>query len=377
MDALWDGSLGQPLWVGTLNTANGNSGLALLNPNTWTQTVQYLDALVALGADAAKLDIHYPLLTRAFHDYLTERNSAYTATADDFLAFFRAVAAAARERGLKVFVDHSSLFPSYTAMDASGYYASIKAAGAAEARRRYRDERAAEAALIATELAPDRFTLLDEPNTQNANFGPVAGTPLFSPSGWQDYVEYAAGAIAAAAPDSPAKLGAGAGTWEQEEYVTRFASIPGLSYLDFHVYPLRSTTTDYMQRLLDWIDLARSTAPSLDIVLGEAWLYKATASELGTISDTEVHARYPWSFWEPLDRQYLEVLYATAHAKRLAAVAPMWTVFFFKTFEYGDPSLAGLSPVEILAEAIRRSAENAAAGTLTSTGEKFRDIVNR
>ena len=44
-------------------------------------------------------------------------------------------------------------------------------------------------------------------------------------------------------------LGAGAGTWEPEDFVLKFAQQPNLDYLDIHLYALRLHAEDHVTKL--------------------------------------------------------------------------------------------------------------------------------
>ena len=184
-----------------------------------------LDIYEAIGVEVIKLEVHYPVFTQAFHDYLAAHPppaiNPYTATVDNFIghpnSFFNRIAAEIRSRGLGLWIEHGTLFPDYSPTPPAGYFAEMRAAGVTAARQRYSDERSAEAALVVSQLAPDYYTILEEPETQNDNFGNFPGNvPLYSPTQWRDFVQAAAAAIAAAVPASTTLLGAGMGTWDND-----------------------------------------------------------------------------------------------------------------------------------------------------------------
>src|SRR3990172_9625840 len=100
---------------------------------------------------------------------------SYPYTADYFIgypaSFYNKLAAEVRSRGMGLWVEYATLFGDFTPTPSDGYFADMRTPGIAATQQRYRDERAAEAALIAAHVAPDYFTLVEEPGTQNANFG--------------------------------------------------------------------------------------------------------------------------------------------------------------------------------------------------------------
>ena len=390
--AQWDGSTGPAQFAGGLAAANGNKSVGLLSPATWTRTVEMLDAFQAMGVTLVKVDMQYPVLTPAFHDYLTANPPplvpGYSYTVDNFIgypaSFYSKLAAEIRTRGMGLWIEHSTLFDDFSPTPPSGYFAGIRALGLATAQARYTAEQQAEAVLIVSELAPDYYTIADEPTTQDANFGYLPGSggsqvPIFTPDEWGAFVQGTAAAIRAAAPTAATLLGAGSGTWETRAYTERFAALPELDYIDFHMYPLETPFENYLQNALDWADYVRGVDPGKKLTLGEAWLYKVSSAELvsRSIGANDIFGRDVYNFWEPLDRQMLEVLYTVAHFKGFEAVMPFWTQYFFAYLTYGDPSLDGLSSIELLSRAGQDAVPNIAGVTLTGTGQKLAEILAR
>jgi hypothetical protein len=385
LDAQWDGSIGSGRMAGALAAANGNKSIGLLGPGPWAGITAMLDRFQAMGVKLVKIEVQYPVLTPAFHSYLAANPppplTSYAYTADYFIgypaSFYNRLAAEVRSRGLGLWVEYGTLFGDYTPTPASGYFADMRTAGQAATQERYRAERAAEAALIATHVAPDYLTLVEEPETQARNFGYFpGGTPIFDTDEWAAFAQYLAQHIESSVPGSTARLGAGSGTWDGRGYTERFAALPELDYIDIHMYPLGSLFADYLQAALDWADYVRSVAPEKKLMIGEAWLYKASASEVsGNLDYNTVFGRDVYSFWEPLDRQMLDVLFKVVHLKDFEAFMPFWSQYYFGYLTYGDPETEGLSGPELIALAAQRAGPNVISGTLTGTGEKFVELV--
>jgi hypothetical protein len=384
VDSSWDGSLGSGRFAGSLLAANGNKSAGLLAQGQWTLITEMLDAYEAMGVRLIKLDINYPLLTPAFHTYLQAHPPPaipnYTLTAANFIgnpnSFYNRLAAEIRSRGLGLWIEHGTLFADYSPTPPGPYFADMRAAGLPATRTRYTQERSAEAAAIVSQLQPDYFNILEEPNTQNDNFGYFAGqTPLFDPDGWTGYVQDAAAAIAGAAPGSPTLLGAGSGTWDGTAYLTRFAPLPELDFFDMHIYPLQSLTADYLQNAITWTDYVRSVDPGKKVTIGESWVYKTTKAEVSNGLDyNTIFGRDVYSFWEPIDRQWLDVLFKLMQYKDIEAIMPFWSLYYFAYLTYGDPDIAGLSGVQLIAAAGEQAEQNWPNMVLTGTGERFRDL---
>jgi hypothetical protein len=386
VDSEWGGSVGPGRFAGALAAANGNKSAGLLTAQQWTRIIDMLDAFESMCVELVKLDTHYPVFSPAFHSYLAANPPplipGYNLSAQHFLgtpsSFYNRLVTEIRSRGMGLWIEHSTLFGDYTPTPPAGYFAEMRSAGPAAARARYTAERSAESAAIVAELAPDYYTVLEEPETQNANFGDFTSPPepLFDAAGWEVFVGTAVAAIESAAPGSPTMLGAGAGTWDDVTYIDRFAAMPGLDYVDMHMYPFRTAGQSYLQRALDWTDRVRSISPSKRVIVGEAWGYKASLAEVaGGLDADAIFGRDVYSFWEPLDSQFLGVLFKLMQHKRIEAVMPFWQQYFFAYLTYGDPELEGLGPLELLALAGTRSAENIAAGVLTGTGEAFAALL--
>jgi len=344
-----------------------------------------LDAFEVMGVELVKIDTHYPVFTPAFHTYLLANPPPlvpnYVYTVDNFIgyaaSFYNKLADEIRARGMGLWIEHSTLFNDWSTTPPGDYFADIRAAGVAPARARYLQERAAETVLIVSELSPDYYTLVDEPTTQNDNFGYFpGGVPILTHDGWRDLVQTSAADIAAAVPGYTSLLGAGSGTWEGRGYTERFAALPELDYIDFHLYPLASTAEDFAQNLLDWSDYVRGVDPTKKLTLGESWLYKASVAEIsGGLDHNVIFGRDTYSFWEPLDRQFLQMLFKIVHLKDFEAVMPFWSQYYFAYLTHGDPTLEGLSGVQLVARAGQDATPNIQSVTLTGTGEKFVELA--
>src|SRR5690606_8531542 len=101
-------------------------------------------------------------------------------------------------------------------------------------------------------------------------------------------------------------------------------------------YPARGPVRDYLLNLLTWSDLVRSIDPAKQITVGEAWLYKADANEVTNLdlSYVEILGSDVYSFWEPLDVAFIELLDQAARAKQFELITPFWTRYFFAYLDY-------------------------------------------
>ncbi len=369
-----------------LTAANGNKSVGLLSGTNWTRIIEMLDAFEAMGVGLVKVDIQYPVFTPAFHTYLAANPPplvpVYNFTVDNFIghpnSFYNKLVDEIRGRGMGLWIEHSTLFGEWSSTPPAGYFADMRSLGVPAARARYLQERAAEMVLIEMELHPDYYSLVDEPTTQNDNFGYFPGNiPILTQDGWRDLVQSAAQDILAADPASPTLLGAGSGTWETRAYTERFAVLPELDFIDFHQYPFGTNGEDFAQNLLDWADYVHGVAPAKKLTLGETWLYKASAAEVtGGLDHDIIFGRDTYSFWEPLDSEFIELAFKIMHYKGFDAAMPFWSLYYFAYLTYGDPDLDGLSGVELVAVAGQESIPNVQTVTLTGTGQKFVELLS-
>jgi hypothetical protein len=177
--------------------------------------------------------------------------------------------------------------------------------------------------LIARELKPDYLTICNEPNTEKMTMG-----LLQSPQQYAGTVRY----VLEGLERGNTLIGGGAGTWDDLSYMTALADTE-LDYLDAHVYPL-----DFLDRFLDISDIARSRNKRL--VIGEAWVYKLSSNELVGLGDlaatSRIYGRDVFSFWEPVDSRFLEVLVKMARLNGYEFVSPFWSTYLYGYIDYGD-----------------------------------------
>jgi hypothetical protein len=102
-------------------------------------------------------------------------------------------------------------------------------------------------------------------------------------------------------------VGAGSGNWDSIDYIRKFAHDTALDYIDVHIYPLAGPGNNFLRRAVEMAEVARAARKR--VIVGEAWLYKAAPRELrGNPSAASIFARDVYSFWGPLDIDFLKLL---------------------------------------------------------------------
>jgi hypothetical protein len=167
-------------------------------------------------------------------------------------------------------------------------------------------------------------------------------------------------------------VGAGIGTWMDPfaDHLDLLTRIPGLDFVDLHVYP---TSRDYLDRLLYAADFAESRGKR--VAISEAWLLKLRESELARapLIMRDVVSRDVFDFWAPLDQRFLRLLAETAERKRVAFISPFWTNYFRAYLDYDQAVF--LDPRTLTLASTTAAMQALMAGRLTGTGLTYQRLA--
>jgi hypothetical protein len=325
-----------------LLAASSDRAEALLAEQALTATALTLDRLKALGVRGVSLSIRYPLLTGAHP------------RAAEYRAFYRGLAAEIRRRGLAIVVTMGSASREPELSRIPTDYRGLS-------RERFSAGLREMAEAVVADIRPDGLTLLSEPDTQTRNTGLA-----FSPAEFASVVKRVARGL-----NRPGiRLGAGAGTWTALEYFKALAEIPELDYLDLHIYPIQHGFA--AERAVKAADIARSHGKG--IAIGEAWLYKSWGRELNRISPVEAFGRDMYSFWQPLDEHFIDLVVRLASHLDAEFCSFFWMKYFYGYIDY-NADTSRLEPGERMKMSDRVADENIRKGVLTATGEKFKEVI--
>ena len=360
VSAGWNGSQPNVDFSGALLTANANRGTEMLAPGAFDGVQMELRQLQARGLKAVTLSIGFPILSQDFLKFNGDPEDY-----QGFLGFYQQVSQQAHSMGLKVIVESGILFTgAYSAnsgLNVSDYYKSLSTA-------QYLAGRAQMAALVASELQPDYLSLGAEPDTE----AQISGQSMLnSPGGFAGMISNIVKTVRAAAPGIP--LGAGTGTWVRDapDYVSSLAGT-GLDYIDLHIYPVNF---QFLNSAISLADLAHTLGK--DVAISEAWLLKERDSEFTTVdvaSNPKIFARDAFSFWAPLDQEFLAGLTRFAYWKELKFASAFWTKYFWAYLDYNQVS--GLSATQIVAQSSSASSSALQNGQVTGTGTFYRDALS-
>jgi len=344
VNSQWDGRTYAVNFAAELIAANGHRGEELLKPDSIQGVAFMIDRLKSLGVKGVKVAVKYPLLRPDFPN------------SNGYLEFYKKVSQEVKKRSLVLYVATGTAFrdPAFTSLRVD--YSGLTFGQFKLDMRQYVDT-------VLNNLQPDYLTITNEPETQEMNTGLD-----FSVQNVKELVEYVLDGL----DRKGALIGAGSGTWDKIEYFQALAQIPGLDYLDMHIYPInRDFVVDRAFRMAEIVKTSKKK-----LVLSEAWLYKVRDKELGTATATsaQLFARDVFSFWAPLDERFVETVAKLAHLLRIEFCSFFWMQYFYSYLEYDEQKNA-MKPAQLFALVNSEAAKNILSNTLSTTGARFKSLI--
>jgi hypothetical protein len=306
-------------------------------------TLDYLDALKAMGVSGVKIAINYPQLNPDFPDR------------DKYVDVYKNIVQECRARNIKVLVSSGNYFgPPFT---------TIKYPLSGLTLEKYRQGKRYTAETILKEFRPDYLTVANEPTTEYMLTGIN-----------QSAVEYAETTrfILDRLDRGNTLVGSGTGTWSNMGYIREMVKIGGLDYIDMHIYPL-----DYLQGAVDAAAIAR--AANKRMILGELGLYKMRAEEIGDLgklaTQASIFSRDVYSFWEPLDSRFLEVIVKMSKCCGYEFISPFWSTYLFSYINY-DGYTKNLGYTQLRQMDNRFAYMNVMTGKLSGWGQTYKRLIS-
>jgi len=154
-------------------------------------------------------------------------------------------------------------------------------------------------------------------------------------------------------------------------YFTALAKIKQLDYIDLHIYPIqRDFVIDRVGRI------ARTAAAhNKKISIGEAWLYKVSQRELGRIKPVTAFARDVYSFWQPLDGMFIEMLVGLSRHADAEFCSLFWMKYLYGYVDYNSRTRA-LAPQELINMSEKDAGRRILDNRLNQTGKLFQDLIS-
>lgn len=320
----WDGQKHGTAFSEDLSLANSNRGYELINPATQSQLLAAIDSMLSafdfVGLRTIGLTIQYPMFVEGFPNR------------DKYLQFYENVVQLARARHFTIllgcqatFVDSVFGEPNLT-NDVKNFYIGLNST-------RYKTEKTQMLQTIIDRLAPDYLTVEMEPQAMTINLLQLVD---FQADSMAAYTKYFLRHV----NEKNTQIGAGAGTWDDFVYFEKLAQT-GIDFIDYHIYPPHFNYVDDMVFKID--SLAR--AHNKDLVIGEAWCYKATNAEITSITNpvatsAEIYSRDMFDYWIPIDTLFIKALVNLSHFSRVKVTSFFWPTLLYGYLTY-NPAIHG------------------------------------
>ncbi len=340
-----------------LTTADCNRGPAtLLAPGTFAQVLTQLNAFALVGVQSVTTCIGFPILYQPFYQYNGDPQDYV-----QVVAFYQNFVSEAHKRGLKVVIEASVLFPSVaTDLPLTQYYATLSQAQVTAGWGQ-------NALTIAQQVQPDWLNLCSEPDTQAALLGLSAE---YTAQEFAGAIATITSLLRAAGIGGKPLIGAGIGNWQNNGSAYLQALLgAGTDYIDLHVY---SANLNLLPLTVTYLDAARAAGKR--VAISEAWLKKVTdaqmqGSEFAIIQALSGDPYDNFSFWEPLDSEFLGELVKLAYWKNLDYLSPFSFDWFFAYLDYNQYGNATTAQQTTAINAAASAAMR--AGQLSAVGQAY------
>ena len=322
IDAHWTGAKYPVNYSTSLTNANDNNGLRT-NFTSLTTVNQELDALQALGVNAVMVTLGFPIFDPNFYEFIGQTPAQAQQTVQNYQSFYELVAQDIHGRKdsygkpMRMIVEANPLLTvdsSSVTLNPTGYYRSLSFTT-------YEQRRSASTVAVAKYVQPDYLIVQSEPDTDATNdYRPELNTPATDVAMVQLIVNNIEAANIAGL-HSTIMLGSGMGTWQLswQQYLgtpgtgTGLLGIAGLDGIDNHVYDFTGQQnsaglTEELSVSMQMIDSAHAAGKFASIA--EFWPNK---SLIPTDNYIDVRARNTFSFWAPVDQQFMPIMFKLAN----------------------------------------------------------------
>jgi len=344
LNSLSNGTKNKITFGTELLPANGHQGSKLLTQENYAGTLVYLDALQSLGIQGVKVSINYPILATDFPN------------SNGYLEYYKNLAQELRKRNMTMLVAIGNLLPDPSFTDLQVSFSNLTFT-------EYRQTKREIAETIIREIHPDYLTLANEPSTEAMTTGLKVTVPEFT-----ETVRY----ILSGLDREGVLVGAGAGTWNDLDYVKSLARDTDIDYIDVHIYP-----ANYLEQSVTIADIAHASGKRL--IIGEAWTYKVYESELGDLghiaTQADMFGRDVYSFWAPLDSKFLEILVKLANYRGYQFISPFWSKYFFGYLDYSTVP-KNITYKQMAQLSNQKAMQNILEHRFTDTGLTYQRLIN-
>ncbi|MGD0870561.1 MAG: hypothetical protein ABSB88_13470 [Bryobacteraceae bacterium] len=358
----WNGSKPPVDFCAELRAPGAYSVLASLGENTPAVVQAEIQSLQALGVTTVSVDISFPVLYQPFFTYNGDPGDY-----QKYLTFYEQVAADIRAAGLRLVVQTGPLYTGVltqnSGFNVAAYYQTLTSS-------QYITARTHQIITIAQQIQPDYLVVAGEPDNEAS----MTGQPTLATSaGFTAMVDTFLTQLDDAGLTGT-YVGAGIGTWLAggSAFIKALVANPRLNFIDLHVYPINAGLLDTTVTLID-----QAAAAGKPVAITSAWLEKRRDSEYpapNIAADPNIFGRDPFSFWAPLDQQFLTELAKIAWWKQLALVSAYWSDYFHAYLPY-NAAYAALSYNPLRDDEIQAFSTAIQNNQYTSTGVAWQNLI--
>ena len=333
-----------PVYGADLVFADGNLGPGLFGSGTSEQVNLTLNMFQELGITGVTDTIVFPLLNPGFPN-----SSAY-------LAFFENLSRQVHARGMTLTIESAALLPN----SGASFNWSTLPYGTFVSEDIQMNQ------LIINDVHPDVLEIMSaEPETEALATG---YSQLNTQTGWTSFIQ----SMVAGLDKGSTKLSAGVDDWQSPQWLDPLASIQGLDYLSTHVYPLYGS---WIQNLIQIGQIAQQNHKR--IVIDEMWADKPVAPYSGNYVELakNTYTQNVYSFWMPVDQEFLLVMAEYAEIYPVQYHSPFWPVYFSAYTNY-TPTNAALSIDQLWRVEIYNTLLSLGANTITPVGFTYYELTH-
>jgi hypothetical protein len=327
-----------------LPPADGNAVTPeVLQGDALAQSTQMIGLMKAIGGTGVTIQVGFPLLVNSFPD-----SSTYT-------SFYQQVAQVVHEEGLILTVELNPVFPAFSSLPVADFYRDLTL-------QSYIADTQQEVQTIIDVMGPKYLSFLNEPDTYTGNIHNPA-IDLNNPTVGVQFVS----GVLEGLQRNDTLVGAGTGTWTDPSYDEALLSQTSIDFLDMHMYPVDGNDIANMLVQTEDADAAHKS-----IVMTECWLYKEStngqpieSSSQGSIDEQKDRT---FSFWEPIDEQFLTEMINYARNNSFDVVSPFSTLNYFSYLTW-TPRLAEESSQTVSSAFDHQVTQAMSAGELSGVGK--------
>ena len=304
------------LAIGNLKYANANAGPSLVGANSLAGVQLQLQELKSIGVQAVMVEVGFPML---YQPFLTSQGQAYS----QYVSFYQQVAAAVRAAGLRLIVENDTLLVNdvQAGWNAAPFYATLDWDA-------YQQARAQTAVTVVQTMQPDYLVAVEEPNTEANNSGQ---TQANTPSGSAALLNQILTAVRQSGVPA-LQVGAGTGTARGKLHpIHSGLSAMPVDFIDMHVYPINRGYLSNAQQIV-----ATAASAGKPVSMSECWLWKIRDNELGVMTPSQVRARNPFDFWEPLDSYFIQTMQNLGRRSQMLFLNPFNSESFAAYLPYNS-----------------------------------------